>query len=167
MHDELTSLPNRRYLNEYIKWELKHIFRYKKPVTFIMIDIDNFKNINDKYGHDTGDLILKEVASILQNSKRKSDLVVRYGGEEFLWVTPETDEREAYFIADRMVNKIREIVFKINNSYLKITISIGASTFLPQKHSAQAFSEVLNKADEALYQAKYKGKDNCIFLNCA
>jgi diguanylate cyclase (GGDEF)-like protein len=129
-----------------------------------MIDIDNFKNINDKYGHDEGDVVLKEIAVLLDKNKRENDLVIRYGGEEFLWVAPETDKKDAGFITTRMLEKIRENVFKINSAYLKITISIGVSTFLPKKHAIEFISEVVSKADEALYQAKYRGKDTCIYL---
>jgi len=166
IHDELTHLPNRRYLNEYLKFELKRSLRYKRPISFIMIDIDDFKNINDKYGHDAGDIILKEVAALLDKNKRENDLVARYGGEEFLWVAPEADKKEANSITNRMLEKIRGNVFRVNSSYLKITISIGASTFQPKKHTLAIIPEVVSKADEALYQAKYNGKNTCIYLEC-
>jgi len=166
MHDELTRLPNRRYLSEYLNFELKRALRYKRPISFIMIDIDDFKAVNDKYGHDAGDIILKEVAALLDKNKRENDLVARYGGEEFLWVAPETDMKDANSITNRMLDKIRGNVFRVDSNYLKITISIGASTFQPKKHTIEIVPEVVNKADEALYQAKYNGKNTCIYLEC-
>ena len=121
------------------------------PLSLLMIDIDNFKNFNDTFGHQEGDKVLKEIAKTIITSSRKEDLIARYGGEEFTVILPHADKNEAFIIAERL----RENIHNIENEK-KLTVSIGISSF-PQ--DAYKKEELIEYADQALYKAKHEGKD--------
>jgi diguanylate cyclase (GGDEF)-like protein len=150
--DGLTKLYNRSYLLTKIKEELKRYKRYKTTFSLMILDIDDFKKINDKYGHQKGDDILKKLGTILNNSRRDLDICARYGGEEFAIVLPHTDSNEAGMISERLRKKIEDY-FKNEN---KITISIGVSNC---PVSSISLEELIKKADEALYESKRSGKN--------
>ena len=122
-----------------------------------MMDIDNFKRINDTYGHLTGDTILKRLAAVLQETVRKIDIPARYGGEEFVVILPETNKEEACVIAERIRKNVSEIVVKISETEdLSPTISIGVAQYTTDGKEAK---ELINAADTALYFSKHNGKN--------
>lgn len=127
-----------------------------------MIDIDNFKQCNDNYGHLVGDKVLKRIAEILSIKTRKVDILARYGGEEFVIIAPYTDKKGASALAARLVSLVYKENFKVDEfNTIKVTISIGVATY---KEDADSWEELIQKADDALYQAKKMGKNRvCIF----
>ena len=135
---------------------LKTDFKLK----LIQFDIDNFKEINDKYGHHIGDLAIKSLANKAKSSIKKQDLVGRIGGEEFLIVLPNTSEQEAVAISERLRHSIAEKTFTFGNIEINFTISLGVSEIGP---SSSALQDLVMQADKALYQAKFFGK-NKVYL---
>jgi diguanylate cyclase (GGDEF)-like protein len=150
--DTLTKLYNRSYLFIKIKDELKRFKRYNTPFSLLLLDIDNFKAINDTMGHQKGDEILFEFADLLESSKRDLDICSRFGGEEFIVLLPHTDIDEALIIAERIREKI-ERKFSGNSG---LTASIGISN-CPK--SSKTLNDIIKKADEALYRSKNLGKN--------
>lgn len=156
--DGLTGLYNRRFMNTRLEQEWARCQRQKWPLSVLLCDIDNFKAINDNYGHDKGDLVIKEVAEIFRNGTRKEDLVARYGGEEFVAVLVNTDSKEAMQLAQRICDAARERDYPWMER--GATLSIGVATF--PAVDAKNFEELLQAADQAMYQAKTNGKDRVI-----
>lgn len=150
--DQLTGLYNRYKIKELFEYEKNQINRYKTKLSVILIDIDYFKSINDTFGHTVGDLILLELANLLKKSVRSSDIVSRWGGEEFLIVTPKTNLEQAGVLAEhiRQNLKAHEFSYKIS-----ITVSFGVTSF--QKNDT--LETIILRADEALYKAKNSGRD--------
>jgi len=159
IRDALTGLHNRHYLNETLERELARAKRANYPICFVMIDIDRFKSINDKYGHLAGDNVLRHFASQLLKHTRTGDIVCRYGGEEFLVVLPNTKLDMAAQIAERWRITTQESKIIENGAEITATISCGISEF-PTDGSTEA--EVLEKADKALYAAKDKGRNQVV-----
>jgi diguanylate cyclase (GGDEF)-like protein len=160
--DPLTGLPNRRYLEERITEEVNRSKRYQYPMSFLMIDIDDFKQYNDKSGHQAGDLALQITAHGLKGALRSADVASRYGGEEFCILLPQTPLAEAGVIAER----IRERIEQTHYPHAKtqplgaVTISIGVATFSPSINTAE---QIIWAADRALYDAKNHGKNRIAF----
>jgi len=156
--DPLTGLHNRRYLEARLAEELSRSKRYDYPLSFMMIDIDDFKLYNDQNGHQAGDRALEVTAQCLRAALRKVDVASRYGGEEFSILLPQTDLQEAGVIADRIRRKINSTEFTHGKSQPlgAVTVSIGLSTFSPALDSAEA---IVRAADRALYHAKSHGKN--------
>ncbi len=156
--DPLTGLHNRRYLEARLAEELSRSKRYDYPLSFMMIDIDDFKLYNDQNGHQAGDRALEITAQCLRAALRKVDVASRYGGEEFSILLPQTDLQEAGVIADRIRRKINSTPFTHGKSQPlgAVTVSIGLSTFSPALDSAEA---IVRAADRALYHAKSHGKN--------
>jgi diguanylate cyclase (GGDEF)-like protein len=156
--DLLTSLPNRRYLEVRLAEELNRSKRYDYPMSFLMIDIDDFKSYNDLNGHQAGDLALQISAQCLKAALRSADVAARYGGEEFCILLPQAPVHEAKVIAER----IRQRVASTNYPHGKtqtlgsVTISIGVSTFTKEIDTAE---RIISAADSALYKAKHQGKN--------
>lgn len=154
--DQLTGLYNRHKVQELFEFERSQILRYKTNLSVILIDLDFFKPVNDKYGHPVGDVVLKEIAQILKSTLRSSDIISRWGGEEFLIITPKAELNEAVKIAENLRNKIKTTTFLYIN---KMTASFGVTTFKEGDNLEQLFQ----RADHALYLAKESGKDNVKF----
>jgi diguanylate cyclase (GGDEF)-like protein len=154
--DALTGLPNRRQFDRALSSEWRRARRGSKPVSLLMIDIDYFKELNDRVGHAAGDDCLRRIAAAIQaNVKRSGDLAARYGGEEFAAILPETEARDALVVAER----IRRAVEGLNLAY-SATVSIGVTTVLPD--SSLSAEKALAIADEALYEAKQGGRNLCV-----
>ncbi|HEU4933823.1 MAG TPA: diguanylate cyclase [Pyrinomonadaceae bacterium] len=160
--DSLTALPNRRYLEERLAEELNRSKRYDYPMSFLMIDIDDFKAYNDKNGHQAGDLALQITAHCLKGALRVVDVASRYGGEEFCILLPQTAMSEAGVIADRIRHRVSTTHFPHGKSQPlgRVTISVGVSTFTKNIDTPE---NIIAAADRALYHAKSMGKDRVEF----
>jgi len=160
--DALTALPNRRYLEERLAEELNRSKRYDYSMSFLMIDIDDFKAYNDKNGHQAGDLALQITAHCLKGALRAADVASRYGGEEFCILLPQTAMSEAGVIADRIRQRVSTTEFPHGKSQPlgHVTISVGVSTFMKNVDTSE---NIIAAADRALYQAKSLGKDRVVF----
>lgn len=148
--DELTNVYNRRYIIEALKKEIAFANRTGEKLSLALIDIDNFKQINDQYGHEVGDRVLEMVAYELQNSVREADIVGRWGGDEFIVILRNTDIDRAKKVAERILNNIRNV--RVNS--LRLSVSLGLA-----EYRGESLKELIRKADKALYKAKEKGKD--------
>jgi diguanylate cyclase (GGDEF)-like protein len=151
--DGLTGLLNRRYLEERLAEELRRSARHGYPMSFMMIDVDNFKRYNDAFGHQAGDEALRITARCLRAALRSADVAARYGGEEFSILLPQTTLSEAKLIAERIRRRVETTKF----SHDRVTVSIGIAAYSQQYDSPQA---VIEAADRALYDAKNNGKNN-------
>jgi len=160
--DILTGLFNRRAYNKISHAEYQRLVRLERALSVIMFDVDDFKTVNDTYGHNAGDIILKTVASIVKRVMREYDYAFRMGGDEFLLLLPETKETEAYQLAERLRIELKEQKIKVNGEDISITASFGISQFVPTDESIE---NVAKRADKALYQAKKSGKDRVVILN--
>jgi len=154
--DSLTHLPNRRYFMERYEDEFRRSEKFKFDLSFLMVDIDHFKNYNDTFGHLAGDVILREVANLLKENIREIDFVGRFGGEEFSIFLPQTSKEQAISVSERLREKIAESEIQAYDEKVKLTISIGVATFPENSRDKDLLIEV---ADKALYQAKQKGRN--------
>lgn len=155
--DALTSLANRRCLMEILAVEYERSQRNITPFSLLMIDLDHFKKINDTYGHQEGDVVLRSLSELMLSHLRQYDTAARFGGEEFSLVLPETDPVEAAGVAERMRKAIAGMSFTGAIAKLKITASIGVATV--PKPQIQSVDEMLRAADDALYEAKSNGRN--------
>jgi len=160
--DSLTGLLNHTKTEEHLEIEIARATRNSDPLAYAMIDIDKFKNINDTYGHATGDRIIKSLARLLQQSLRKTDIIGRYGGEEFAVVLTVTDAQTAHMVIDKIRNTFASIVQNSNQTDFKVTFSCGIAEF-PHFNSSSSLNDA---ADKALYQAKEKGRNQTIIASC-
>lgn len=162
--DDLTKLHNRRYFYYRFGQEMERTKRYQRPISCLILDLDDFKKINDSYGHLVGDQTLREVAAIVRENCRVADLAARYGGEEFIVLLPETDPEGARVIAERLRNLIASHQFQTpTGQAFGITASCGVASLVPAELAALGNHELLiQAADDALYQAKNQGKNRCI-----
>ena len=160
--DSLTGMPNRRYLEERLAEELNRSKRYDYPMSFLMIDIDDFKAYNDKNGHQAGDLAIQITGHCLKAALRAADVASRYGGEEFCILLPQTGMAEAETIAERIRQRVNSTHFPHGKSQPlgRVTISVGVSTFSQMINTPE---NIIAAADRALYQAKSLGKDRVEF----
>ena len=158
--DGLTGLFNRRYFYKHLEIEIARAKRYRNTFSLMLFDIDNFKKINDTYGHQAGDEVLHEMSRILKSGSRETDIVARYGGEEFIIILPNTLEEEAVSLANRIKSTVEHNIFSINNSEgVSITLSGGISSY---PRNASDAKSLLYAADSALYSAKAAGKNKII-----
>ena len=160
-HDELTGIYNRRSIDEYMHREWDRAFRQKANISTLMLDVDNFKNYNDNYGHQAGDLCLQRIAKIMKETlRRPSDYLGRYGGEEFIVILPETDIEGGLLVAENLRDAVESLKIPHEKSnYGSVTISIGIASTVPKK--VNNFEKIISCADKALYEAKSLGR-NCI-----
>ena len=154
--DGLTGLNNRRHFLALAQSEWSRFRRYGRPLALLMIDIDLFKSVNDQYGHDAGDAVIKAVAEILQRHKRTSDIAGRLGGEEFALILPEATLDSAVVAGERLRQLVAERVIAVESGRVSVTISIGASAC---DGATNGFDELLKRADVALYEAKRAGRN--------
>lgn len=154
--DALTGLINRREFNRRIAEEFSRAKRHKTQLSLALFDIDFFKKINDTYGHHAGDVILKELGSLISNKTRTSDVACRYGGEEFVLILPETSQVEAYELLDRLREIVAEEIFNKTAKPIKATISVGVAQLDLSDKTPVDFCE---RADKALYKAKEGGRN--------
>jgi diguanylate cyclase (GGDEF)-like protein len=157
--DDLTGLYNRRYMDESFRQLHARSTRHSEPYSLLMLDVDHFKNFNDIYGHEGGDIVLREIGKIL-TSLRAEDIACRYGGEEISIALPDTEQKLAIDIANRLREKIHNTRIDFNNSPMTpITVSIGIASFPSDGKNSD---DILKKADAALYQAKREGRNRVI-----
>lgn len=155
--DSLTQAFNRRFFMERIRQEVKRVNRYGSSVSVLMIDIDHFKQVNDKYGHQAGDAILAGAAGLIKKRLRETDVLARYGGEEFVMIATPMELSGAVTLAERIRSMVEEAEFEHGGRRIKITISIGVSTWVPAMKDD--FEELIRLADDALYGAKEEGRN--------
>ncbi len=157
-HDELTGLFNRQHLMERLATTISSSKRHGFPLTLCLCDVDHFKNINDRYGHNMGDLVLSKIGKLLAEKLRIEDIPGRYGGDEFCIVFPHTTSQEARISIERMRRFIEQISFNaLDGTPFSTTVTCGIATLKPEESSPELF---IASADQALYQAKEKGR-NC------
>ncbi|MET0108765.1 MAG: diguanylate cyclase [Candidatus Thiodiazotropha sp.] len=157
--DDLTGLANRRELDKVALREFKRATRFTRHLSVLMLDLDHFKSINDTYGHNVGDSVLRHVADICVGSIRGQDFMARYGGEEFTILLPETDIENSSNLAQRICDQIASMPYQEEQQLIFITVSIGASGI---EDGDNDFNDLLNRADKALYEAKKRGRNRVV-----
>ena len=160
--DHLTGLHNRHYLQKMLQDEVSVATRYGTSLSCIMLDIDNFRDFNNKYGHLVGDEVLKGLAAVLERGSRKADVIARYGGEEFVWLLPMTTLEAAAKTAQRLCRDVASTPLASEAGNLKVTISLGV-TALPDPDINTPL-KLIAKADKALYKAKELGRNRVVVL---
>lgn len=162
--DELTGLFNRKYLHRRLEAEMSRAKRYGTPLSCLLIDIDFFKTVNDMYGYDWGDVLLKKIAQMLQALIRKEDILTRYGDEEFILILPNTSEDNAYIFAERFRRDIEKMEFIPANEEERhpITISGGISSYPFLENVEENVNTIIRYAEHALYAAKKHGKNQIV-----
>ncbi|MGO9512942.1 MAG: HDOD domain-containing protein [Steroidobacteraceae bacterium] len=162
--DALTGVYNRAYLDQVLAREFEHSTRHKWPLSVAFADLDNFKSINDKFGHQAGDRILQATARILRGNTRETDLIARYGGEEFVVVLPATDADTARSICERIVAAFQNTGHLVGSDHTTVTISIGCATHGTQISFANV-ADFVKAADQALYTAKLRGRNRSVLFD--
>jgi len=160
--DELTGLSNRRYFDSCFEKEFLRAQRYHNKLTFVIFDIDRFKTINDTYGHQCGDYILKQIANAALQTFRKTDSIFRIGGEEFAVILTETDIHQAIIPLERFRKTVETLGTVFQNQEINVTVSLGACQYSPE---IKTLEEFLKHTDEALYEAKNTGRNQTIFYS--
>lgn len=161
--DELTGTHTRRHLLELGEHEQRRRARHGHSMAILMMDLDHFKQINDRYGHAAGDQMLRDFGFLLRSSLRKGDIAGRFGGEEFLAILPETDLETARLIAERLCARVRENQTLWNEHALAVTVSVGVVVL----SGAEALERAIGRADRALYAAKDAGRDRVVVGSAA
>jgi diguanylate cyclase (GGDEF)-like protein len=159
-HDGLTRIHNRQSFDERLADELKRHQRYGHQLSLLLFDLDHFKSVNDVYGHQAGDMVLKDIGAILYESCRDTDFAARYGGEEFVVILPHTSEDQSWVLAERLRRKIEHRVFQYADKTFQVTASIGVATMTPG--SLDKHDDLVRQADKALYLAKANGRNMVI-----
>ena len=154
--DKLTKLNNRGYWEECLDQEFSRFKRTKQNTTLIMFDIDHFKDVNDTYGHQAGDEVIRQTSKTLRRTIRKTDIAGRYGGEEFGVILVDSDDKNTYILAERLRKRIEALVIKYENEKIKFKISIGISQLSEQTETYQKW---LEQTDQALYYSKENGRN--------
>ncbi len=162
LRDPMTGLNNRRYLEEYVDTLISAARRRKSSMALLLLDLDYFKVVNDTYGHDAGDTVLKSLATTLRNSVRASDMVIRFGGEEFLIVLQDTEAGGAAQVSENIRAAVEALKINIGSEILQKTISIGFAMF---PEDSETFWQIVKFADVALYRAKHDGRNRVVRFN--
>ncbi|HEY4015339.1 MAG TPA: GGDEF domain-containing protein [Polyangiaceae bacterium] len=157
--DGLTQVHVKRYLLESLDKELMRARRHTRDLSFLMLDIDHFKAINDRHGHLAGDYVLKEVARLIQQRIRRDEVLARYGGEEFAIILPETTREGARSLAEGLRERIEQSRFTFQNEVIRVTISIGVAML---HENDRASMDLIKRADEKLYEAKHDGRNRVV-----
>lgn len=160
LHDPLTELPNREAYNERASAEVQRWQRYGRPLTIAIFDIDHFKRINDTYGHQAGDRVIKVIGRSIAKRLREVDFFCRYGGEEFVALMPETDSATALAVLEKVRDAIANAAFNYKEQAMSITLSVGLTEFIVNDSLDTAFE----RADQALYAAKANGRNRCYLI---
>ena len=162
--DELTGLYNRKYLHHRLDAEISRAKRYGTPVSCLLLDIDYFKIVNDMYGYDWGDILLKKIAQMLSALVRKEDVLTRYGDEEFIIILPETTEQQAKIFAERFRKDVEKMEFIPANEEERhpITVSGGIASFPCMEDVEENANTLIRYAEHALYNAKQSGKNKIV-----
>ena len=158
--DPLTGISNRASMNQALPREIQLAHRRNEPLSLLAVDSDNFKQVNDNHGHATGDNVLKTLTQIFQDCVRNTDLIFRFGGDEFIIALPDTTVAGSQDVAERIRHKVEACKFQINNVTLFLSVSIGATEIIP----ADTFDSALERADQALYKAKRNGRNQVFCL---
>jgi len=161
--DPLTGLYNRRYFIEQIELEFKRSKRYSRDLSLLMLDIDHFKLVNDNYGHQIGDIVLRKISSVIINLLRDSDLAFRYGGEEFMIILPETKSEDAINVAERMKQEIMNTQHNYASINFTVTASIGIVSIKDMMDKFETIDDIIKKVDDNLYKAKNSGRNTIIY----
>jgi diguanylate cyclase (GGDEF)-like protein len=159
LRDPMTGLHNRRYLQEYTENIVAGAIRRGKKVGLIMCDLDYFKQVNDTYGHNAGDIVLKETCKVIQRSVRQSDIVIRFGGEEFLVVLLDIHEGDSMYVAEKIREQVQNTQFRLSECVIRKTISLGVTEFSSE---TEGFWHCIKFADVALYKAKDLGRNQSV-----
>jgi len=160
-HDPLTGIYNRRYLVLAGTREVEISKRYGTHFSLVMMDIDNFKQINDNYGHDVGDLVIIKLASILSSHIREADITARFGGDEFVLLLPQTETEEAFLVAEKIREVVEKSVISVNEEdSIHFTVSMGVACF---RNGVDSYDGIIRQADEMLYASKKKGRNTVSF----
>lgn len=157
--DGLTEIYNHRFFQEFLDKEISRSLRRETELSLLLADIDNFKKFNDFHGHQAGDYVLKEFATLCKGLIREYDLLARYGGEEFVFVLPETDSGDALTVAEKIRAAIEEHLFSFDEDEYRVTCSFGVASFDQSSKPVMKKSELIELADKALYSAKKKGRN--------
>jgi two-component system cell cycle response regulator len=157
--DGLTQVHVKRYLLESLDKELMRARRHARDLSFLMLDIDHFKAINDRHGHLAGDYVLKEVARLIQQRIRRDEVLARYGGEEFAIILPETTREGARSLAEGLRERIEQSRFTFQSEVIRVTISIGVAML---HENDRASLDLIKRADEKLYEAKHAGRNQVV-----
>jgi diguanylate cyclase (GGDEF)-like protein len=160
MLDEKTGLYNFREFRRRLREEWARALRYENPLSLVFLDIDDFKAVNDGLGHQAGDRVLAEFATLVAGGARANDVAARYGGEEFSIILPHTDGRMALRVAERIRRAVSEFEFLAQDRPIHITVSAGVATY-PSTRGVRSVDDLVRAADTALYRAKDEGK-NCV-----
>ncbi len=159
--DPLMNISNRRYLDRKLQEEFSKAERYNLELSVLMIDIDHFKNVNDTYGHDSGDIVLHYLGELIKKLIRTYDTVARYGGEEIIVICPSTDSSHTAWLAERLRHEIEQSVIVLNDmKEIQVTVSIGISEYA---HEVSSVEDLVKRADKAMYRAKKEGR-NRVYL---
>ena len=157
LQDPLTGLANRRQLIEHYAREVSRAKRNGKPLSLLMLDLDHFKSINDRYGHLAGDACLKSITATIKSSLRNIDITARFGGEEFIVLLPETGESGARIVAEKLRSAVAETEIQLHSEIIHVTVSIGIVT--AESLELDNFDEIVGRADTAMYSAKGLGRN--------
>ena len=161
--DPLTDLPNRRTFDEEFFLAVERSRRSSEVLSVVMIDLDHFKRINDTYGHQVGDEALRHIGRILNGRRRVTDLVGRYGGEEFVWVLPGAKTDDAMEIGEWLRRTAEDLTIETTGERIRVTISVGVTTYEPAAHGPISANTVLDVADAALREAKVAGRNRVMY----
>ncbi|MBG6616332.1 biofilm formation regulator diguanylate cyclase SiaD [Pseudomonas aeruginosa] len=159
IRDPLTGLPNRRMLLERLREENERSQRHGQSYVLAMLDVDFFKQVNDTWGHDSGDRVLVEIARAMESELREYDLCGRWGGEEFLLLLPQTRLQDAGPVLERVRDSVRTLAVRVGTEALSVTASVGVT----EHRIGETYSQTVNRADAALLDAKRSGRDKCGF----
>lgn len=158
--DYLTEIANRRYMTERLKEEIQRYKATNRKFSLILGDLDNFKKLNDTFGHESGDQIIQKITKIIKFALRESDLASRWGGEEFLILLPDTEKAEAQKVAERIRNNIQNFNFDLKNNQVRMTITVGVTEF----NDSISLEENISNADKAMYMGKKNGRNTVVYI---
>ncbi len=166
LRDPLTGVNNRRYFDQRLQEEVSLAHRHAQPLSCLFLDLDHFKRINDNYGHQAGDQVLKQSAQIFSACMRNSDVLARYGGEEFVILLPNTAHHDAFEVAERIRQHIAQTQFGISdNLQLQVTLSIGLATLGDENTAITTAQQLVQAADQAVYHAKESGRNRVCYAD--